>query len=939
MDNAESSRRLLKADLSRSALQQLPVGVIVAEAPSGRLLLVGDLVRRLVGGMPDWQTFEDFAAAVPARASGRRLERDAWPLARAMQGESSEGEFLLIDVPGRAEVSVFAAAAPILKNGRVIAAGMVLLDGSAVQRAGRPHPGADVHPALEANRIGAFEHDLATGLIHWSSPTAGAAAGFHPAAPDSDVVEFCRRVHEDDRTFLQRALDEILASGEDREAEYRLRLPDGSIRWFAGRGRMSRDEDGRPRRIHGVVIDISDRKRAERNAHFLGELGAALERIWDPAEARALIVRRLGEFFDADRCWLDELDPGGARIAVISDYARKLPPLAGSSPMSESIFGPVAEQLAAGATVVLDDLEADPRTAPFYAGRFAPCRIRASVAMPRLRCGQWHATLTVAAQTPRAWASDDVALMESAADIAWLALERLRFLRSFSLSEARFRAVAESGILSIAFFGFDGVIKGANDAFLEMVGYSRAELDAGAIGWERLMPPEWAADAWRIGDEIRRARRSGPHEWEFLRRDGTRFWCLFGGALLEDDAESVAFLFDIGERKRAEQALQSLNETLEQRIAERTHEVERRAEQLRGLALQLTQAEYQEARRIAENLHNELQPLLVAAKLRVQALRKTCGDVELVDIQTLLDRAFAVSRALTTEISPPVLQQPDLQPAIEWLADQATEQYGLRVRVTVRGSIPPIPDQLRVLLFQSVRELLLNVAKHADTHCAVVTLDGRTPGVLHATVRDAGIGFDPAAARSPRDSGFGLFSLQERIGWIGGQVAIESAPGRGTAVVVSAPVPPTRPGDELPAAMPTAPPPTASTRIRVLLADDHHLMREGLRHLLERQPDMEVVGEARDGLEAVELARRVGPHVVLMDVNMPRMNGIDATRRIKTELPHVHVIALSMHDSRQFARLLALAGASAYLGKDEDPDALCERIRACGRVSAASGAD
>jgi DNA-binding NarL/FixJ family response regulator len=118
-------------------------------------------------------------------------------------------------------------------------------------------------------------------------------------------------------------------------------------------------------------------------------------------------------------------------------------------------------------------------------------------------------------------------------------------------------------------------------------------------------------------------------------------------------------------------------------------------------------------------------------------------------------------------------------------------------------------------------------------------------------------------------------------------------------------------------------------KIRVLLADDHTMMREGLALLLRQEPDIEMVGEAFDGEGAVELAGRLRPDVVVMDVTMPRLNGIEATRRIVAELAGVSVIALSMHEEADMAAAMRAAGASDYVTKDSPPDVLVAAIRAC----------
>jgi two-component system, NarL family, response regulator NreC len=122
--------------------------------------------------------------------------------------------------------------------------------------------------------------------------------------------------------------------------------------------------------------------------------------------------------------------------------------------------------------------------------------------------------------------------------------------------------------------------------------------------------------------------------------------------------------------------------------------------------------------------------------------------------------------------------------------------------------------------------------------------------------------------------------------------------------------------------------------IKVILADDHHIVREGLRGLLEKQADMEVVAEAPNGREALRLSRQLKPDLVVMDISMPDLNGIDATRQILDEMPKVKVIALSMHADKQFVEGMLRAGVKGYLLKDCASEELIQCIHtvSSGRV-------
>ena len=117
-------------------------------------------------------------------------------------------------------------------------------------------------------------------------------------------------------------------------------------------------------------------------------------------------------------------------------------------------------------------------------------------------------------------------------------------------------------------------------------------------------------------------------------------------------------------------------------------------------------------------------------------------------------------------------------------------------------------------------------------------------------------------------------------------------------------------------------------RIKVLVADDHRVVREGLMAILKTKENIEVVGEAQDGQEAIQKARTLEPDVILMDVSMPRMGGVEATRQIKREFPHIGIIALTMYEEQQYIFDLVRAGATGYLLKDTESAQIVEAIRA-----------
>jgi len=304
----------------------------------------------------------------------------------------------------------------------------------------------------------------------------------------------------------------------------------------------------------------------------------------------------------------------------------------------------------------------------------------------------------------------------------------------------------------------------------------------------------------------------------------------------------------------------------------------------------------------------------------------------LTEIDGFLQQCLQYARTLMAQLSPSVLQDLGLIPAIHWLAEQMTQQR-LKVDVHVlTDESPSFNDQQSNLLFQAVRELLTNIVKHAGVSTATVTVEKHDRDTWLLTVRDTGEGFDLNAVHyEPSGEHFGLFSIQERMEAMSGWCRIESTVGAGTTVelglaAIPSDVKPTPRLSRRPSRQPQVMRTGEPSRWRVLIVDDHAMVRQGLRSILETYPDLEVIGEAANGIEGVEFAVNNQPDVVVMDINLPGLNGIDATRRIKKETPNTVVSGLSVHDSSQTEAALMEAGASALLSKEQATEDLYRTI-------------
>lgn len=365
-------------------------------------------------------------------------------------------------------------------------------------------------------------------------------------------------------------------------------------------------------------------------------------------------------------------------------------------------------------------------------------------------------------------------------------------------------------------------------------------------------------------------------------------------------------------------------------------ELEHRAFQLQKLTLELSLAEDRERKRMAEILHDDLQQQLAAARFHLGTLHSAAGNGRMIqEITAQLDQilAYAIeqSRNLSHDLCPPVLHQSDLGETFEWLARQLLNRHGLTVHTEIRGFVDSQSDSIKVFLFRTGQEILFNAIKHAKVKEARLRLQ-RRDACLWLTVADRGQGFDPKTLK--KTAGIGLLSIRERVGLLGGRMRIRSAPGRGSTFLIAVPdilIPEDRepPSDDSrvlfssSVSRPTSP----HSRLRVLLVDDHKVMREGLASLIGRQPDMEIVGQTGDGVSAIQLARELRPDVIVMDVAMPAMAGDEATRRIKMEMPQARVIALSMFDEPSIRTKMLNAGAGTYLSKVGPSEELLAAIR------------
>jgi PAS domain S-box-containing protein len=217
-------------------------------------------------------------------------------------------------------------------------------------------------------------------------------------------------------------------------------------------------------------------------------------------------------------------------------------------------------------------------------------------------------------------------------------------------------------------------------------------------------------------------------------------------------------------------------------------------EKIRSLASELARAEQEERHRISQVLHDDLQQRLFAIKAQLAFLK----DMDLKDkisatvysefdhIQAALSESIAITRNLSIDLSPIVLHGEGLAEAMTWLAFRMKEQHSLQIDLDAKDSLNHLDGHMRMLLFQSIRELLFNVVKHADVLQAKVTLEQKEEHA-HITISDDGKGFDTEAVLKDPHAAHGLLIIQERLNILGCNLKMTSKLGEGTYAVIEVP--------------------------------------------------------------------------------------------------------------------------------------------------------
>jgi PAS domain S-box-containing protein len=829
------------------------------------------------------------------RIDGSPLPHDHSPMAAALRnGSYARNQEIIIERPDGSRVWVSANTDPLRDGaGRVKGAITLLTDITERKQAEEAlrQSNERFRLAAQAAGVGTYSRNFQTGEDFWSPEFLA----IHGAGPNDQLVfreGIPAAVHPVDHPRVVAEVRACLDRSHKPEfsCKHRIILPDGETRWVVLRGRVEFDQQGRPLLKHGIVMDITEREREQQALRESESLYRAIARNF-PDGAIYVFDRDL-RFRLADGCALSTLG-----------YRR------------EELEGKTIWEATDAETCKILE-QRYPRVLAGESFHFETSlkgRVFSSDYVPiRNDQGQVIAGMVV---------SHDISAVKNAEQSLRHAAQR------YEQQVRLFDAIASTTPDFVYLFDLHGRFRYANRRLLEVWGMQLHDVigkTCRELGYEQWHHDMHMREITQVIETKRSIKGEVPFKAPLTGVFGV-YEYIFSPVIAPDgEVELIAGTTrDVTERNKAEETLRQWNESLEQRVLERTELAEARSRQLQTLAVELIEAEERERRRIAGLLHDDLQQILAAARFQLQAAYAKLPP-ELANVEHLLEESIAKSRRLSHELSPAVLYHGGLIAALKWLAEQMREQFGLQVHLDTAAGQPFESMPLKVFMFRAVQELLFNVVKHAGVKSARVALCGAEESVL-ITVSDQGRGFD-ADILEPSTSriGLGLLSIRERASYIGGRFQIESTPGQGTRFILTVPIclstadapfPPDSPA-ETPSCTPAAETRTVQGQgVRVLFADDHKVMRQGLIRLISGQPDIQVVGEAANGREALELARQLRPDLIVMDISMPGMDGIEATRHIKAELPQVRVIGLSMFEDEQAALSMREAGAEAFVSK------------------------
>ena len=670
-----------------------------------------------------------------------------------------------------------------------------------------------------------------------------------------------------------------------RTLELEFQRQDGSVVPIEATASYLRDEDGRPVGILGTVHDISERRKAE-------------EALRESEKRYRLLADNVTDVI----CVLDK----GLRVTYLS-------------PSVTHLLGYTVEQSLGQQWNQWIEEALTPRSAEIATEVFREIAASMDAGSRQDTYKSWTLELEFRRKDGSAlWAEGRVSILrgEGGEPIGFLAL--VRDISERRRAQELFQTLADNSPIAV-YIVQDGKLQFVNSQFKHHVGVGEAEL----LGTDasRFILAEDRETARQMSEAMLKGERPNPYEYRFVGRAGRIKWVMEQVAAIQHNGRPAMLgtFMDITERKQSEETLV------------------RSESQLRLLSQRVLEVQEEERARIARELHDQLGQELVALKIEaVVLMEELAGHPRLNErargVLDLIDRLDTTAHRIAVSIRPEILDKLGLVKAIQWYAEDFERRSGISCPVEAPNNGLVLPKAVSTCAYRIVQEALVNVWKHSRASQAKIKVTSGH-GAVNVCVSDNGVGMD--LRRLSEGTTLGLLGMRERAGLVGGKVTIRGNPGGGLRVAASLPMGMARPmagaaAEIGPGRVPASKPRDRSD-IRVLLVDDHSLVRAGLRRVLEQAPDIRIIAEARDGREAVDSYQEVAPDVVVMDISMPELDGMEASKRILSVDPLARILMLTRFEEEQYAIRALKAGCLGYLTKGSSTQQLHHAVRAVAR--------
>jgi PAS domain S-box-containing protein len=499
-------------------------------------------------------------------------------------------------------------------------------------------------------------------------------------------------------------------------------------------------------------------------------------------------------------------------------------------------------------------------------------------------------------------------------------------------AEHPYRVLVESINEGAATMDVGGTVLYANGRLAELLGVPLDKL-IGTPMQDHLSPREW----YKLSVLIEKGREN-PASCEIASEDGDGRRRILRLSVSPFRGSSLGLICAVAT---------DVTEVVEANEAQKKSEQE-----LQALSGRLLRTQDDERRRISRDLHDVSGQTLVALTLTLSQLERTETLQSDASAQEFLAECRALSEQLGQEIRtlsyllhPPLLDEVGLGSPVQWYIDGFVRRTGIQVDVDIPHDFMRLPPDTELALFRVVQESLTNVHRYSGSATAQVRLEVNN-GEIRLEIKDQGKGMPEGFLKSGGTSallGVGIQGMRERMRQLSGRLAIGPGPAGGVRVVATIPIPAQLHEALAATANSAETPPTNGTNEeqtnalkRILIVDDHEMIRQGVRGILQRVKGWTICGEAVDGNEAIEKALTLRPDLVILDINMPVKDGLAALRQIRKLRPQTKVLMFTVNDSDHALREIKAAGADGYLCKSNASRDLIQAVKTIFELSLSS---